>query len=153
MRKESLVHYSYVPKIPIPIPHVVMINIKHYRWSTEDIANELASTLSIACFVPMIRKDAIDIENESEKVTEDTQLIQPEQFRTKIERNIHKSYKVNTSWGLLTTISLFLMFLYNLANWKLNDVRPMLCDLLENILFHLTSGAGKTWLNTNNHCK
>ena len=130
-----------------------MIKIKCCRWSTKDIADELASTISVACIVPMTRKDAMDTQNESEKVIKDAQLNQSEPFRTRIDRHIHKSYKVNSSWGLLTTISLFLVFLYNLANWKLNNVRPMLCDFLETTLFHLTSGAGKTWLNTNRECK
>ena len=101
----------------------------------------------------MITKDALDIESELEKVTKDNELRQPEQFRTKIERTVHKSYKVNTNWALLTTIASFLMFLYNMANWELTDKRPMLCDFLEKISFHLTSEAERTWLRTNQHIK
>ena len=151
--KHILVQYFFIPAAPIPIPHIMIVKIKCCRWSTNDIVHKLPSRISIACFVPMIKKDAVDIQNESEKVTKDAKLGQPEPYCSKIGRNIPKSYKVNINWGLLAVISLFLVFLYNLANWKLNDVRPMLCDFLENVLFHLTSEAGKTWLNTNKECK
>ena len=101
----------------------------------------------------MATKDAFDIENGSEKVMEDEEMRQPEQHRTKIESTIHKSYKVNTEWQLCTTITSFLMFLYNMADWKDDQPRPMLCEFLEKILFHLTSEAGKTWLRTHRNVK
>ena len=79
----------------------------------------------------MATKDAFDIKNGLEKVKEDEEIRQPKQHRTKIESTIHKSYKVNTNWQLITTISLFLMFLYNMADWKVTQTHPMLCEFLE----------------------
>ena len=131
----------------------MIVKIKYCRWSTDNIVDKLPSTISIAWFVPMTKKGTLDVQNELEKVTKDAQLGQPEPNRSKIYRNIHKSYKANSNWGLLTTISSFLVFLYNLADWKLNNVRPMLYDFLKNVLFHLTSETGQTWLHTNKECK
>ena len=53
---------------------------------------------------------------------------------------------------MLSTISSFLAFLYNMADFN-NDVRPMLCDFLECVLYDLTKESGKAWLYTHKECK
>ena len=150
MKRLSRVEFYYIPQTPIPLSLVMLIKIKNAFWSTENPKDELVASLSITCFTQIASKEAFDIENVSEKVTEDEEMHQLEQYCTKIEITIHKNYKVNNKWQLCTTITSFLMFLYNLANWKDDQPRPILCEFLEKILFHLTSEAGKTWLRT--HC-
>ena len=61
LRKHTLVQYFYIPVTPIPITHVMIVKMKGCKWSTDDIVDKLASTISLACFVPMIKKEAIEI--------------------------------------------------------------------------------------------
>lgn len=100
LRKHTLVQFIYIPVSPIPIPHVMMVKLKLYTWSTNDIVDKLESTISLVCFVPMIKKDAVEINEQLEKVTVNAQINQPEAYRSRIECTIHKSYKVNSSWGV-----------------------------------------------------
>ena len=153
MKKLSRVEYYYLPKNPIPLPLVTMIKIRQGLWSTDSPEEELVTRLSIACFTPITSKEAFDIETVSEKVTEDEEMLLPEQFCTRIDTAIHKSYKVNNKWQLITTITSFLMFLYNMANWNKQQVRPMLCEFLEQLLHRLTSEEGKSWLRIHKNVK
>mmetsp|Transcript_57376 Transcript_57376/g.62003 ORF Transcript_57376/g.62003 Transcript_57376/m.62003 type:complete len:199 (+) Transcript_57376:505-1101(+) len=131
----------------------MIIKIKGYRWYTKDLTEELPSAISIACFVPFgNKKDTVDIQNDSARVTKDAQLDQPEMFCSKIATSIHESYKVNSTYVMLSTISSFLAFLCNLANFN-NNVRPMLCDFLEVVLYDLTKESRKAWLYTHKECK
>ena len=153
MRKLLRVEYYYLPKTPIPLPLLTMIKIRQGLWSTDSPEEELVTRLSIACFTQITSKEAFDIRTVSEKVTEDEEMLQPEQFRTRIDTAIHKSYKVNNEWQLITTITSFLIFLYNIADWDKQQVRPMLCEFLEKLLHRLTSEEGKSWLRLHKNVK
>ena len=55
---------------------------------------------------------------------------------------------------MLSAISSFLAFLYNLAHFQgENNVHPMLCDFLNSVLYDLTKEAGKAWLISHKECK
>ena len=150
LRKHSLVQYSCIPSKLIPITHALIVKIKLCTWSSEDLVDKLPSTISLACFVSIVKKGLVEIDAQLEAVTINQQLNQPSTYRGPINCTISKSYQINTGWGLLTTISSLLAFLYNLADRKfrtVGEIRPLLCDFLESVLFQLTSETGRIWLH------
>ena len=55
-----------LPEYPIPINHSMMSKLKNKRWSTENLTDEVASMISLACFTPLAnKKEAIEIQNEA----------------------------------------------------------------------------------------
>ena len=144
-----------LPEHSIPITHSLIIKLKNKRWSTENLIDELPASLSLACFTPFAnKKEAIEIQNEEMKISEEGEMNQPELHRSKINTVIHKSYKVNTSYAMLSTLSSTLAFLYNMVDHQgVDDVRPMLCDFLHGVLHDLTKDAGKSWLSSHKDVK
>ena len=89
LRKYTLLQLSYIPSKPIPITHAMIIKLKLYSWSSEDIVDKLPSTVSLGCFVLMAKKSLAEIDKQLEVVTLDAQLHQPTAFCGPIDCTIH----------------------------------------------------------------
>ena len=105
--------YSFIPSIIlVPITHTMIIKLKLCAWSFKDIMDKLALTISLVCFVQLVKEAVLEIDAQLEVVTLDQQLDQSSNYRGPIDCTIHKSYQVYTMWAILTMMIIILLLLF-----------------------------------------
>ena len=56
LKARSVVVLYNLPEHSIPITHSMIVKLKNKRWSTENLTDEVAAAISLACFTPFANK-------------------------------------------------------------------------------------------------
>ena len=78
-------------------------------------------------------------------------LIQPDSHRSAINKNLHKSYKINSTLCVIKTLAALLAFLTNLADWTkphripFQPEQPQIVTFLEQVVCQLVYMKGRDW--------
>mmetsp|Transcript_65509 Transcript_65509/g.73331 ORF Transcript_65509/g.73331 Transcript_65509/m.73331 type:complete len:109 (+) Transcript_65509:127-453(+) len=100
------------------VTHDFLKKLQQANWSTEEVGSEAPSKICVGVFILSTTEQRSTTSKEVHDVEMDRVLIQPDNHRSVIGKNLCINYKINSTYDTTRTSALILAFLTNLADWK-----------------------------------